>query len=51
MDALNRAYRIIFRSGLKIDEAVEELTKMVEKHTEIQIMIDGIKAAERGIAR
>ncbi len=50
--ALNRAYRIIFRSGLKIDEAVAELLEVEGGHPEIQLIIEGIKASEgRGIAR
>lgn len=48
---LRRAYRIIFREGLTIDEAVAGLNAMVDDCPDIQLMIDAIEKSERGISR
>lgn len=48
---LRRAYRIVFREGLTVDEATAGLRAMVEDCPEIQLMIDAMEKSERGIAR
>lgn len=48
---LRRAYRIIFREGLTVDEAVAGLNAMLEDCPDIQLMINAIQQSERGIAR
>ena len=48
---LRRAYHIIFRKGLKLQEAIDELRGMVSDCAEIQRLIRAIERAERGIAR
>ena len=49
--ALKRAYRIIFRLGITLNEAIERLTAEVEQIPEVRNFVDFIKAAERGITR
>ncbi len=48
---LKKAYRIIFRSGLTSNEAIEKVTAEVEQAPEIVTLIDFIKSSERGITR
>lgn len=48
---LKRAYKIIFRQGLNMQEAVAKLTEMLSEAPEIQLFIDGMLRAERGIVR
>lgn len=48
---LRRAYKVIYRKGLTIREATEQLQKMVLECSEIQCLIDFIKESERGIVR
>lgn len=48
---LRRAYKTIYRKGLTVKEATEQLQKMVLECSEIQCLIDFIKASERGIVR
>lgn len=49
--ALDEAYRLVFRSGLLRDEALDELTKLVEKEPKIQLLIDSINNSKRGLVR
>ncbi len=49
--ALKRAYRTIFRSGLKVEEAAEQLTELAEKDPDVAVMRDFLKLTTRGIVR
>lgn len=48
---LRRAYKSIYRKGLTVGQAIEELQNMLSQCPEIQTLIDFISASERGIAR
>lgn len=48
---LRRAYKAIYRQGLTTEEAIAFLETMVPNFSDIQLLIDGIRGAERGIAR
>ena len=48
---LKRAYKIIYRKGLTIKEAVKQLQSMVTECSEIQLFVDFIEQAKRGIIR
>lgn len=48
---LRRAYKVIYRKGYTVKEAVAQLQKMVGDCKEIQYLIDFIQASERGIVR
>jgi UDP-N-acetylglucosamine acyltransferase len=49
--ALRRAFKILFRKGLRLEESVEQLTQMVQEHPEVQAIIDFIKKSNRGLLR
>lgn len=49
--ALRRAYKIIYRQGLTVDEAILELEKLVVDHVEVQPLIDALRQSTRGIVR
>jgi UDP-N-acetylglucosamine acyltransferase len=49
--AIKRAYKIIYRQGLTVDEALPELAKLAADFPQIQPMIDGVKQSTRGIVR
>lgn len=51
MMSLRKAYKVIFRKNLILDEVLEQLHSLGKECDAIQLMIDGIKASERGIAR
>lgn len=48
---LRRAYKVIYRNGLSVPDAIAKLEEMVVDCPEIQLMIDGLKATVRGIIR
>lgn len=48
---LRRAFKILYRQGLTIDIALQRLELMLRETPEIQVLIDSIRASERGIVR
>ncbi|MEO8400676.1 MAG: acyl-ACP--UDP-N-acetylglucosamine O-acyltransferase [Gammaproteobacteria bacterium] len=48
---LRRAYKIIYRQGLTIKQALEHLNEMLGNCPEIQVFIDFINSSDRGIVR
>jgi len=48
---LKKAYRIIFRTGLTLNEAIERVKAEVEQTPEVVNLIDFIKSSQRGITR
>jgi UDP-N-acetylglucosamine acyltransferase len=48
---LKKAYRIIFRIGLTVNEAVERVLAEVENITEVVSLVNFIKSTQRGITR
>lgn len=49
--AITRAYKTIYRRGLTLDEALQELEPMVAATPELQLLIDSLKQSTRGIVR
>jgi len=48
---LRRAYKIIYRKGLLLKDALAELQKMITECPEVQLFIDFIQASQCGIVR
>jgi UDP-N-acetylglucosamine acyltransferase len=48
---IKRAYKLIFRSGLRLEEALEKITTDIEPSPELQGFVEFIRHSERGIAR
>jgi UDP-N-acetylglucosamine acyltransferase len=48
---LKRAYKTLYRSGLTLEQAKKELARQARKCPEIQVMIDFLSGATRGIVR
>jgi len=51
IDALRRAYKIIFRKGLTVQEAITELSLMQHETPEVTPLINALNQATRGIVR
>jgi len=51
LSALKKAYRIIFRIGLTLNEAIERVNAEVDQIPEVVTFINFIRAASRGITR
>ena len=48
---VKRAFKIIYKSRLKLEEAIEQLSKMAETAAEIQPMLEFLKQSGRSIIR
>ncbi|MBW2604526.1 MAG: acyl-ACP--UDP-N-acetylglucosamine O-acyltransferase [Deltaproteobacteria bacterium] len=51
LSSLKKAYRIIFRIGLTLNEAIERVNAEVDQVPEVNDLIRFIKSSERGITR
>lgn len=49
--ALHRAYRIIFRKGLTVKDAVEEVRALDYQGVELDVLIESVLSSTRGIVR
>ena len=48
---LRRCFKIVYRQGLTLDLALQRLESVFHKTPEVQVLIDSIRASERGIVR
>jgi UDP-N-acetylglucosamine acyltransferase len=48
---LRRAYKIIYKQGLTLDIALQRLETMMGGIPEVRVLIDSLRASERGIVR
>ena len=49
--ALARAYKILFRSGLTLAQALEQLRDMVKENPEVGTLVEFLEQSKRGIVR
>ena len=48
---IKEAYRIVYRKGLKLDEAIVQLEQRLADQPELAILLDSLRSTERGIIR
>ena len=48
---IKEAYRIVYRRGLKVDEAIVQLEQRLADQPELAILLDSLRSSERGIIR
>ena len=51
MKALKRAYRIAFRLGITLNEAIERIKAEIDECKEVQTFLEFLQSSERGITR
>ncbi len=49
--AIRRAYKILYRQGLTVDEALEAMADIAVTAPEVQMLIDSVRQSSRGIVR
>ena len=49
--ALRRAYKVIYRQGLRVSEAIETLSSMLDESPHIKSFVDFLISSQRGIIR
>jgi UDP-N-acetylglucosamine acyltransferase len=48
---LRRAFKVLYRQNLTLDIALQRLETMFHSTPEVVVLIDSIRASERGIVR
>jgi UDP-N-acetylglucosamine acyltransferase len=48
---IKNAYRIVYRKGLKLAEAIVEIEGLVEEQPELRIFLDSLRTSDRGLLR
>ncbi len=48
---IKNAYRIVYRQGRKLADAIEEIAGLAESRPELLPLLDSLRSSERGIAR
>jgi UDP-N-acetylglucosamine acyltransferase len=48
---IKNAYRITFRSGKKLSDAIEEIAELAKTQPELDIYLESLRNSERGLAR
>ena len=48
---IRNAYRVVYRSGLKLTEAIAELEGQIADNPELELFVKSLKSSERGIIR
>lgn len=51
ISAIRKAYKIVYRQGLPLAEAQEQLAELAQQHPEVQAFYDSIARSQRGITR
>lgn len=51
ISAIRKAYRVIYRSGMLLEEVMEELEVMAQDSEHVKVMIDFVNQSKRGLAR
>lgn len=51
IESLRQAYKLVYKSGLRLSEATEQLAQMAGASPEVKHFLDFIKQSERGIVR
>ena len=49
--ALKQAYKLVYRSSLRVDEAIAQMNELRAKHPEVNIFAQSIEASDKGIIR
>ncbi|MBV1906072.1 MAG: acyl-ACP--UDP-N-acetylglucosamine O-acyltransferase [Pseudomonadales bacterium] len=51
IEAMNKAYRIVYRKGLLVNEALDQLAPIAREILEVALFVDSIKNSQWGIVR
>ena len=48
---IKQAYRIVYRQGKKLNEAIEEIAGLVAEQPELEVFLESLRSSERGLVR
>lgn len=49
--AIRKGYKLLYRQGLKADEAIVEMAKLAAEHPEVNALIESVKSSRKGVIR
>lgn len=49
--AIKKAYKIIYRQGLPLEEALEQIQALAAEQSVVQVLVDSVRASKRGLQR
>ena len=49
--AIKKAYKIIYRQGLPLGEALEQIQALAAEQSVVQVLVDSVRASKRGLQR
>ena len=48
---IKEAYRLVYRKGLKLNEAIDEIAERSKSQPELEIFLESLRSSERGLVR
>ena len=48
---IKNAYRLVYRKGMKLAEAIDEIAERSKTQTELELFLESLRASERGLIR
>ena len=45
------AYRLVYRKGMKLADAIEEIAALASEHDELELFLESLRSSERGLVR
>lgn len=48
---IKEAYRLVYRKGLKLNEAMDEIASRCESQPELQVFLESLRSSDRGLIR
>ena len=48
---IKNAYRLVYRKGLKLADAIEEIEALSDEQQELVVFLESLRSSERGIIR
>ncbi len=48
---IKHAYRLVYRKGNKLSDAIDEIAALVDGQPELEILLESLRASERGLVR
>jgi UDP-N-acetylglucosamine acyltransferase len=48
---IKEAYRLVYRKGLKLAEAIDEIAERSKSQPELEVFLESLRSSERGLAR
>jgi UDP-N-acetylglucosamine acyltransferase len=48
---IKNAYRLVYRQGLKLNDAIAEIAERAKSQTELELFLESLRSSDRGLIR